>query len=86
MPVLQPLEIWEESGRRAGFGKGMFALQDRRGRDMVLAPTHEEVIVYLVRQHVSSYRDLPRCSTRFRASSVTSRVPVPACCGSGSST
>ncbi len=60
MPVLQPLEIWEESGRRAGFGKGMFALQDRRGRDMVLAPTHEEVIVYLVRQHVSSYRDLPQ--------------------------
>lgn len=70
MPVLQPAELWEESGRRQGFGDNLFQLKDRRGRALVLAPTHEEVITTLVRQTVSSYRDLPKLlyqiQTKFR--------------------
>ena len=70
MPVLQPAEMWEESGRRAAFGENLFNLKDRRGRDLVLGPTHEEVITYLARQNVASYRDLPQLvyqiQTKFR--------------------
>ena len=70
MPVLQPTEIWDETGRREKMGDTMFALKDRRGRDLVLGPTHEEVITHLVRQNVSSYRDLPlrpyQIQTKFR--------------------
>ena len=70
MPVLQPLELWEETGRRAAFGENLFTLQDRRGRPMVMAPTHEEVITNIVRSSVQSYRDLPaivyQIQTKFR--------------------
>ena len=70
MPVLQPLELWEETDRRAAFGDNLFTLQDRRGRPMVLAPTHEEVITNIVRANVQSYRDLPailyQIQTKFR--------------------
>ena len=70
MPVLQPMELWEETGRRAAFGENLFSLQDRRGRPMVLAPTHEEVITSIVRANVQSYRDLPailyQIQTKFR--------------------
>ena len=59
MPVLQPAELWEETGRKAAFGDNLFTLQDRRGREMVLAPTHEEVVTNIVRANVQSYRDLP---------------------------
>ena len=70
MPVLQPMDMWEETGRRAAFGENLFTLKDRRGRDLVLGPTHEEVITHLVKQNVSSYRDLPQMpyqiQTKFR--------------------
>jgi prolyl-tRNA synthetase len=70
MPTLQPMELWEQSGRRAAFGDNLFALEDRRGRPMVLAPTHEEVITNIVRANVQSYRDLPvilyQIQTKFR--------------------
>ena len=70
MPVLQPLELWEETGRRGAFGDNLFTLDDRRGRPMVLAPTHEEVITNIVRSNVQSYRDLPailyQIQTKFR--------------------
>jgi len=70
MPVLQPLEIWEETERDLAFGKGLFTLSDRRDRKLVLAPTHEEVITQLVRRNVQSYRDLPlllyQIQTKFR--------------------
>ena len=70
MPVLQPVELWEETRRRAAFGDNLFTLEDRRGRPMVLAPTHEEVITNIVRSNVQSYRDLPRIlyqiQTKFR--------------------
>ena len=70
LPALQPLELWEESGRAAAFGDNLFRLKDRRERDLVLAPTHEEVITQMVRANVSSYRDLPvilyQIQTKFR--------------------
>ena len=70
LPVLQPLELWEESGRKQAFGDNLFTLQDRRRRPMVMAPTHEEVISLIAKTHVQSYRDLPRIpyqiQTKFR--------------------
>jgi prolyl-tRNA synthetase len=70
MPTLQPTELWEQTGRRAAFGDILFALEDRRGRPMVLAPTHEEVITSIVKANVQSYRDLPvilyQIQTKFR--------------------
>jgi len=59
MPVLQPLELWQETGRDEAFGKGLFTLYDRKERTLVLGPTHEEVITELVKYNVQSYRDLP---------------------------
>ena len=70
MPVLQPMELWDETGRRAAFGQNLFTLQDRRQRSLVMAPTHEEVITNVVRANVQSYRDLPvilyQIQTKFR--------------------
>jgi prolyl-tRNA synthetase len=59
MPVLQPADLWEETARRGEFGETLFTLVDRRERTLVLGPTHEEVVVDLVRRNVQSYRDLP---------------------------
>ncbi|MFC1873092.1 proline--tRNA ligase, partial [Chloroflexota bacterium] len=70
MPVLQPLEIWQETGRDKAFGKGLFTLADRRERPLALGPTHEEIITKLAGQYIHSYRDLPRMlyqiQTKFR--------------------
>ena len=70
MPTLQPRELWEQSGRDVALGDTLFPVQDRRGRPMVLAPTHEEVITNIVRANVQSYRDLPlilyQIQTKFR--------------------
>jgi prolyl-tRNA synthetase len=59
LPILQPRELWEESGRWAKYGPEMMRLQDRAERDFGLGPTAEEVITDLVRSNVSSYRQLP---------------------------
>ncbi len=59
MPVLQPLELWQKTGRDKAFGKGLFVLYDRRERGLCLGPTHEEVVTKLASQYVKSYRDLP---------------------------
>lgn len=70
MPALQPAEIWQESGREASFGPTLFHLKDRRDRELVLAPTHEEVVTHLVKSNLNSYRDLPlliyQIQTKFR--------------------
>jgi len=70
MPVLQPLELWQETGRDQAFGKGLFILTDRRERKLALGPTHEEIITQLVGHNVQSYRDLPlllyQIQTKFR--------------------
>lgn len=59
MPILQPIELWEETGRHLSFGQTLFKITDRKERTLVLGPTHEEIITDLVRHNVKSYRDLP---------------------------
>ncbi len=59
LPVLQPLELWQLTGRDKAFGKSLFTLYDRRERPLALGPTHEEVITQLVGRYARSYRDLP---------------------------
>ena len=70
LPVLQPLELWQETGRDLAFGKSLFILSDRRERKLALGPTHEEVITQLVSHNAKSYRDLPlllyQIQTKFR--------------------
>ena len=59
MPILQPSELWEESGRWAAYGDEMMRIKDRHGREFCLGPTHEEMITDLVRDEVRSYKQLP---------------------------
>ena len=60
MPVIQPLELWETTGRASAFGDALFKLKDRRDRPLCLAPTHEEVITQMAIQHIHSYKDMPQ--------------------------
>ncbi len=60
MPSLQPIELWEKSGRLPSFDKTLFILTDRKEHRLVIGPTHEEVVTELVRRSVQSYRDLPQ--------------------------
>jgi prolyl-tRNA synthetase len=60
MPVIQPAELWQASGRWETIGDEMFRLKDRNQRDMCLGMTHEEVIAWLAAREVHSYRDLPQ--------------------------
>ncbi|MDA0180754.1 proline--tRNA ligase [Solirubrobacter phytolaccae] len=66
MPVLNPAEIWQKSGRYDAIGGELFRLKDRRGADMVLAMTHEEIVTTHVAQVVRSYRDLPQILYHFQ--------------------
>ncbi len=70
LPALQPLEIWQRTGRDRDIGEVMFKFIDRRERKVCLGPTHEEVITELIRTHISSYRQLPlilyQIQTKFR--------------------
>ncbi len=59
MPILQPSELWEESGRWAAYGDEMMRIKDRHHRDYCLGPTHEEMITAMVRNEVRSYKQLP---------------------------
>jgi prolyl-tRNA synthetase len=64
MPVLQPAELWRRTGRYAI--DELFKLQDRRGTDMVLAMTHEEVLTWHISRELRSYRDLPKLLYHFQ--------------------
>ncbi|MDP6512213.1 MAG: proline--tRNA ligase [SAR202 cluster bacterium] len=70
LPVLHPREIWQKSGRDELMGPELFKTIDRRDREMVLAPTHEELLTNMVKANVNSYRDLPmtiyQIQTKFR--------------------
>ncbi|HBL35504.1 MAG TPA: proline--tRNA ligase, partial [Firmicutes bacterium] len=59
LPIVQPAEIWRQSGRWDVYGEEMLRLQDRHQRDFCLGPTHEEMITTLVKDEVRSYRELP---------------------------
>ena len=70
MPVVQPAELWKETGRWQKMGDEMLRMQDRHDRDFCLGPTHEEVITDLFRREVHSYKQLPvnfyQIQTKFR--------------------
>ena len=70
MPVAQPAELWMESGRWEQFGPELLRFKDRHDRDMVLGPTHEEVVTDIARRELKSYRQLPvnfyQIQTKFR--------------------
>ena len=59
MPIMQPSEIWHESGRWNAYGPEMFKLEDRHGSHYCLGPTHEELITTLIRNELRSYKQLP---------------------------
>lgn len=59
MPIVQPAEIWQETGRWSVYGDEMFRVNDRHGRNFCLGPTHEEMITTLIRDEVRSYKQLP---------------------------
>ena len=59
MPIMQPAEIWHESGRWNAYGPEMFKLEDRHGNHFCLGPTHEELITTLVRNELRSYKQMP---------------------------
>lgn len=68
LPALNPIEIWEQTGRVEAMGDVMFHIKNRDG--LVLAPTHEEIITFHAKQHIKSYRDMPQIwyqiQTKFR--------------------
>jgi prolyl-tRNA synthetase len=70
MPVIQPAELWEESGRWVQYGPELLRIKDRHKRDFVAGPTHEEVITDIARRELKSYRQLPvnfyQIQTKFR--------------------
>ncbi len=70
LPMVQPSELWQESGRWVHYGKELLRFRDRHEREYCLGPTHEEVITDLVRNDVKTYRQLPRnlyqIQTKFR--------------------
>jgi prolyl-tRNA synthetase len=70
MPMVQPADLWEESGRLNDYGPELLRIKDRHHRDFVLGPTHEEVITKLVASELSSYKQLPlnlfQIQTKFR--------------------
>ncbi len=70
MPVVQPADLWEESGRWEQYGPELLRIKDRHERPFVLGPTHEEVVTDLIRNELSSYKQLPlnlyQIQTKFR--------------------
>ena len=70
LPAIQPLNLIELSGRVNVFGDDLLCIKDRHGKEMVLSPTHEEVITDLVKNELSSYKQLPvilyQIQTKFR--------------------
>ncbi len=70
MPTLEPVELWEESGRWQSYGSELMRMTDRRGSQFALGPTHEEVVVDLVRGNLKSYKNYPanlfQITTKFR--------------------
>ena len=70
MPVVQPAELWQETGRFEGMGPELLRVKDRHDRDYIIQPTSEEVVTDIARQELRSYRQLPKnfyhIQTKFR--------------------
>ena len=85
LPVIQPAELWHESGRWSQYDEGLLLqIKDRHERDFCFGPTHEEVIVDLARGELRSHKQLPvnyyQIQTKFRDET----RPASACCAPGS--
>ena len=85
LPGILPREPWEQSGRWTGMGDNMFRLKDRKGADLCLGMTHEEIMTTSPATSCAATSSCRRSGTRFRPSSATSRAPNPASCASASS-
>ncbi len=83
LPCLQPIELWKKTGRDTQLAETMIRFTDRKGRQMCLGPTHEEVITELVKDHVQSYKQLPlilyQIQTKFR-DEIRPRFGLIRCC------
>ncbi len=83
LPVLQPIELWQSTGRDKTLAEIMIKFQDKKGRTLCLGPTHEEVITDVVKNYVQSYRQLPvtlyQIQTKFRDELRTRYGIVRAC-------
>lgn len=70
LPCVQPSDLWEESGRWNDYGPELLRMKDRHGRDFCMGPTHEEVVTHIIRNEISSYKQLPlsvyQIHTKFR--------------------
>ena len=70
MPIIQPAELWQETGRWEKYGPELLRIKDRHGRDFVIQPTSEEVVTDIARNVINSYRQMPICfyhiQTKFR--------------------
>jgi prolyl-tRNA synthetase len=83
LPALQPMELWQRTGRDKTIAEVMIRFTDRRGRNVCLGPTHEEVITDLVSNHISSYKQMPltlyQIQTKFR-DEMRPRFGLVRCC------
>ncbi|QJC34895.1 proline--tRNA ligase [Enterobacteriaceae endosymbiont of Donacia piscatrix] len=79
LPILHPINIWNQSGRINNYGKELLKIVDRRKHSFILGPTHEEVITYLISNEIISYKSLPvhfyQIQTKFR-DEIRSRLGV----------
>src|SRR5262245_53206525 len=77
LPALHPAEIWKESGRWDVMGDNMFRLRDRKGTDMALGMTHEEVFTSIARASINTYRQLPQVWYQIPTKSRAEAHPKP---------
>ncbi|MBQ4875123.1 MAG: proline--tRNA ligase [Rickettsiaceae bacterium H1] len=61
MPCIQSAEVWKKSGRYESYGREMLRIKDRHNKEMLFSPTNEEIITEITRNHIKSYKDLPKC-------------------------
>ena len=85
MPMLQPGELWHESGRWDAYGPEMMRVEDRHGNEFCLGPTHEELITDLLRNELRSYKELPVTLYQMQDKFRDERRPRLACCAPASS-
>ena len=84
-PALLPREPYEATNRWDEYGDNLFRLKDRKGADMLLAPTHEEMFTLLVKDLYSSYKDPPLSLYQIQTSTATRHAPARVCCAAASS-
>ena len=86
MPIMQPAELWKQTGRwQNAMGGELYRFEDPAGREWCLAPTREEIVTFLGSTELPSYRDLPQIPYQFQWKFRTSRARAAGCCADASS-